>query len=88
MEELKKVSFGLVKVLLAVILCSSLVFAGDIVHQDDVAPKKPGCENNFVLVSGNKTPNLFIVISKIFYLGFILFYFFIVLGALFWDLWT
>ncbi|KAG9155876.1 hypothetical protein Leryth_004129 [Lithospermum erythrorhizon] len=26
------------------------VFAGDIVHQDDVSPKKPGCENNFVLV--------------------------------------
>lgn len=28
----------------------SLISAGDIVHQDDVAPKKPGCENNFVLV--------------------------------------
>ncbi|KAI3796555.1 hypothetical protein L1987_39230 [Smallanthus sonchifolius] len=28
----------------------SLVFAGDIVHQDDVAPKRPGCDNNFVLV--------------------------------------
>ncbi|KAJ4843643.1 Signal peptide peptidase-like 4 [Turnera subulata] len=24
--------------------------AGDIVHQDDVAPKRPGCDNNFVLV--------------------------------------
>ncbi|KAF2315299.1 hypothetical protein GH714_038757 [Hevea brasiliensis] len=24
--------------------------AGDIVHHDDVAPKRPGCENNFVLV--------------------------------------
>uniref|UniRef100_A0A2P2IPQ6 Uncharacterized protein MANES_01G256100 n=1 Tax=Rhizophora mucronata TaxID=61149 RepID=A0A2P2IPQ6_RHIMU len=24
--------------------------AGDIVHHDDVAPKKPGCDNNFVLV--------------------------------------
>ncbi|KAK9143783.1 hypothetical protein Syun_013183 [Stephania yunnanensis] len=23
---------------------------GDIVHEDDLAPKKPGCENNFVLV--------------------------------------
>ncbi|XP_073307840.1 signal peptide peptidase-like 4 isoform X2 [Primulina huaijiensis] len=34
----------------AVLLCSSLVFAGDIVHQDDVAPKRPGCDNNFVLV--------------------------------------
>ncbi|KAK2992637.1 hypothetical protein RJ640_023947 [Escallonia rubra] len=28
----------------------SPVLAGDIVHQDDVAPKKPGCDNNFVLV--------------------------------------
>ncbi|KAK4415925.1 Signal peptide peptidase-like 4 [Sesamum alatum] len=35
---------------LAVLLCSSVVFAGDIVHQDDVAPKRPGCDNNFVLV--------------------------------------
>ncbi|XP_059641825.1 signal peptide peptidase-like 2 [Cornus florida] len=26
------------------------VTAGDIVHDDDSAPKKPGCENNFVLV--------------------------------------
>ncbi|GFP91510.1 signal peptide peptidase-like 4 [Phtheirospermum japonicum] len=34
----------------AVLFCSSVVFAGDIVHQDDVAPKRPGCENNFVLV--------------------------------------
>ncbi|XP_073119118.1 signal peptide peptidase-like 4 [Henckelia pumila] len=34
----------------ALLLCSTLVFAGDIVHQDDVAPKRPGCDNNFVLV--------------------------------------
>ncbi|KAL6569526.1 Signal peptide peptidase-like 4 [Orobanche minor] len=33
----------------AVLFCSSVVFAGDIVHQDDVAPKRPGCDNNFVL---------------------------------------
>ncbi|XP_071917547.1 signal peptide peptidase-like 2 isoform X4 [Coffea arabica] len=26
------------------------VTAGDIVHEDDLAPKKPGCENDFVLV--------------------------------------
>ncbi|GAB4834424.1 Signal peptide peptidase-like 2 [Ancistrocladus abbreviatus] len=26
------------------------VLAGDIVHDDDLAPKKPGCENDFVLV--------------------------------------
>lgn len=34
----------------AVLFCSSVVLAGDIVHHDDVAPKRPGCENNFVLV--------------------------------------
>ncbi|KAL3649558.1 Signal peptide peptidase-like 4 [Castilleja foliolosa] len=34
----------------AVLFCSSAVFAGDIVHHDDVVPKRPGCENNFVLV--------------------------------------
>ncbi|MFS7944349.1 hypothetical protein Hanom_Chr06g00511101 [Helianthus anomalus] len=34
------------------LICSfSFVFAGDIVHQDDIAPKRPGCDNNFVLVS-------------------------------------
>ncbi|KAM0004726.1 putative aminopeptidase [Helianthus debilis subsp. tardiflorus] len=33
------------------LICSfSFVFAGDIVHQDDIAPKRPGCDNNFVLV--------------------------------------
>ncbi|KAJ8900611.1 hypothetical protein K2173_025388 [Erythroxylum novogranatense] len=30
--------------------CPWLGFAGDIVHQDDVAPRRPGCDNNFVLV--------------------------------------
>ena len=25
-------------------------FAGDIVHPDNIAPKRPGCDNNFVLV--------------------------------------
>ncbi|KAJ0808132.1 putative succinate--CoA ligase (ADP-forming) [Helianthus annuus] len=35
------------------LICSfSFVFAGDIVHQDDIAPKWPGCDNNFVLVGG------------------------------------
>ncbi|XP_057780542.1 signal peptide peptidase-like 4 [Salvia miltiorrhiza] len=34
----------------AALLCISVVFAGDIVHHDDTAPKRPGCENNFVLV--------------------------------------
>lgn len=39
----------------AVLFCSSAVFAGDIVHRDDVAPARPGCDNNFVLVK-NKNP--------------------------------
>lgn len=29
---------------------SSLVLGGDIVHRDNVAPHRPGCNNNFVLV--------------------------------------
>lgn len=37
-------------VVLSLICGVSLVFAGDIVHQDDIAPKRPGCDNNFVLV--------------------------------------
>ncbi|XP_057511225.1 signal peptide peptidase-like 4 isoform X1 [Actinidia eriantha] len=36
--------------LLLVLFWSSSVYAGDIVHQDDKAPKRPGCDNNFVLV--------------------------------------
>ncbi|MCI19299.1 signal peptide peptidase-like 4-like, partial [Trifolium medium] len=27
----------------------TVTFAGDIVHPDKYAPKKPGCDNNFVL---------------------------------------
>lgn len=54
--ELKRAWFALAFVV--VVLSCSQVFAGDIVHQDDVAPKKPGCENNFVLV---KSLNFFLV---------------------------
>ncbi|KAK7389940.1 hypothetical protein VNO78_25237 [Psophocarpus tetragonolobus] len=32
------------------LLAVTLVLGGDIVHHDDVAPRRPGCENNFVLV--------------------------------------
>ncbi|GAB2296876.1 Signal peptide peptidase-like 2 [Dionaea muscipula] len=50
--DLQKVVFFLT--LYAVILLglesSCGVRAGDIVHDDDSAPKKPGCENDFVLV--------------------------------------
>ncbi|KAL3517170.1 hypothetical protein ACH5RR_024072 [Cinchona calisaya] len=49
--KMSTVSCSVCTVVLAVVFLScSLVFAGDIVHQDDVAPKRPGCENNFVLV--------------------------------------
>ncbi|XP_019151556.1 PREDICTED: signal peptide peptidase-like 2 [Ipomoea nil] len=40
----------LVSVLVVVFSIPSAVTAGDIVHHDDLAPKKPGCENDFVLV--------------------------------------
>lgn len=36
--------------------CTSPAIAGDIVHDDDSTPKKPGCENQFVLVY----PNIYI----------------------------
>ncbi|KAF7152426.1 hypothetical protein RHSIM_Rhsim01G0159800 [Rhododendron simsii] len=36
--------------LIVVLICSSPVHGGDIVHQDDKAPKRPGCDNDFVLV--------------------------------------
>ncbi|KAG5565832.1 hypothetical protein RHGRI_001670 [Rhododendron griersonianum] len=36
--------------LIVVLFCSSPVHGGDIVHQDDKAPKRPGCDNDFVLV--------------------------------------
>ncbi|KAE9615592.1 putative PA domain, peptidase A22B, signal peptide peptidase [Lupinus albus] len=34
----------------------TLALAGDIVHHDDVAPTRPGCANNFVLVDTVKVP--------------------------------
>ncbi|PPS18358.1 hypothetical protein GOBAR_AA02218 [Gossypium barbadense] len=37
-------------VILVVVLSARLGSAGDIVHIDNVAPKRPGCSNNFVLV--------------------------------------
>ena len=37
-------------VILIIVLSAGLGSAGDIVHQDNVAPKRPGCTNNFVLV--------------------------------------
>ncbi|XP_058223389.1 signal peptide peptidase-like 4 isoform X4 [Rhododendron vialii] len=36
--------------LIVVLFCSFPVHGGDIVHQDDKAPKRPGCDNDFVLV--------------------------------------
>ncbi|GAA0160885.1 aspartic protease [Lithospermum erythrorhizon] len=40
-------------IVVGIVLLSSYVswvFGGDIVHQDDISPKTPGCDNNFVLV--------------------------------------
>ncbi|KAI3498290.1 hypothetical protein L1887_34062 [Cichorium endivia] len=51
MERPTKRSRIVLEVVVLSLICSvSLVFAGDIVHQDDIAPKRPGCDNNFVLV--------------------------------------
>ena len=37
--------------LISLVCHDCTVRAGDIVHDDDSAPKKPGCENDFVLVN-------------------------------------
>nr|CAB3448385.1 unnamed protein product [Digitaria exilis] len=37
-------------VLLVLAALAGVAAAGDIVHQDDEAPKIPGCSNDFVLV--------------------------------------
>ncbi|XP_065859595.1 signal peptide peptidase-like 4 [Euphorbia lathyris] len=54
--------------LLLALLASTLCFAsaGDIVHQDDKSPKRPGCDNNFVLV---KVPTWVDGIEDIEYVG-------------------
>ncbi|KAH7691728.1 Peptidase A22B signal peptide peptidase protein [Dioscorea alata] len=41
---------GLFLALILVVLLPGFVIGGDIVHEDDEAPKQPGCSNNFVLV--------------------------------------
>ncbi|PPD93942.1 hypothetical protein GOBAR_DD09043 [Gossypium barbadense] len=41
----------LVSALISFVCQPISVIAGDIVHDDNLAPKKPGCENNFVLVN-------------------------------------
>ncbi|KAK8504967.1 hypothetical protein V6N13_133666 [Hibiscus sabdariffa] len=43
-------SLILVSALISLVCHPCSVTAGDIVHEDDSAPKKPGCENDFVLV--------------------------------------
>ncbi|XP_057978280.1 signal peptide peptidase-like 2 [Malania oleifera] len=40
----------LVSAVVLLLFAPATVTAGDIVHDDDLAPKKPGCENDFVLV--------------------------------------
>jgi hypothetical protein len=48
---------------LLLVLSVTFGSAGDIVHPDDVAPKRPGCDNNFVLVRYFlKPPNLYFFI--------------------------
>lgn len=56
------------------ILVSSpcLASAGDIVHQDNNAPKRPGCDNNFVLVSRLSFCNLSIFCFSLFsWIGYV-----------------
>lgn len=41
---------GILAVVLVILNSAAMVRAGDIVHDDASAPKKPGCANKFVLV--------------------------------------
>lgn len=50
MDSLRFLRFLLISLSILLVSLLSTVTAGDIVHQDDLAPKKPGCENDFVLV--------------------------------------
>lgn len=51
---------------LLLVLSVTFGSAGDIVHPDDVAPKRPGCDNNFVLV---KIPTWINGVEDIEYVG-------------------
>ncbi|KAL5747509.1 hypothetical protein ACOSP7_024511 [Xanthoceras sorbifolium] len=49
--DLKRLSWVILVLAAISLVCHpTSVTAGDIVHDDDLAPKKPGCENDFVLV--------------------------------------
>lgn len=50
MDSLRFLRILLVSASILLVSLLSTVTAGDIVHHDDLAPKKPGCENDFVLV--------------------------------------
>ncbi|XP_043812693.1 signal peptide peptidase-like 4 isoform X2 [Manihot esculenta] len=59
--------YGPLHIIVAVLALSPcFASAGDIVHQDDVAPKRPGCDNNFVLV---KVPTWVDGVEDIEYVG-------------------
>ncbi|KAL7121384.1 hypothetical protein ACP275_02G178700 [Erythranthe tilingii] len=45
-----RVVYGSFYAVTLLLFCCSIAFADDIVHQDDIAPKRPGCDNDFVLV--------------------------------------
>ncbi|KAF5733060.1 signal peptide peptidase-like 4 [Tripterygium wilfordii] len=51
---------------LVLVLSPCFGSAGDIVHQDNIAPKRPGCDNNFVLV---KVPVLVDGVEEAEYVG-------------------
>ncbi|KAJ6695436.1 SIGNAL PEPTIDE PEPTIDASE [Salix koriyanagi] len=49
--DMQKLCFVItVTAVISLVCYPSSVTAGDIVHDDNLAPKKPGCENDFVLV--------------------------------------
>lgn len=60
MDSKRLSGFVFVSVFVLLLLCNTCsVRAGDIVHDDENAPKKPGCENDFVLVCSDAFINGF-----------------------------
>lgn len=54
-----------ISALVLLLIFPSHVMAGDIVHHDDLTPKKPGCENDFILVVSPMAVPFFLFASEI-----------------------
>lgn len=74
-------------ILLVIFSSPAKVIAGDIVHDDDSAPKKPGCNNVFILVL-YPTLHFFTYPFRFFLLPLLGFLYFLVLILSKYRLWS